>query len=84
MALSKTVTSEYGFKAIDAYHRVVATTIVNKDQIQFYVRSHIDAEKPFFAEKVISAPYDLNGENPIKQAYNYLKTLPDFSDSTDC
>lgn len=28
--------------------------------------------------------YNLNGENPIKQAYLYLKTLPEFSDATDC
>lgn len=28
--------------------------------------------------------YNINGENPIKQAYLYLKTLPEFSDATDC
>jgi hypothetical protein len=29
-------------------------------------------------------PLDLNGPNPIKQAYEYLKTLPEFTDATDC
>lgn len=28
--------------------------------------------------------YDINGENPIKQAYLYLKTLPEFADAVDC
>ena len=27
---------------------------------------------------------DLDGPNPIKQAYFHLKTLPEFSDATDC
>ena len=27
---------------------------------------------------------DLNGPNPIKQAYQFLKTLPEFADATDC
>ena len=27
---------------------------------------------------------DLEGENFIAQAYDYLKTLPEFSDATDC
>lgn len=27
--------------------------------------------------------YDLDGANPIKQAYEHLKTLPEFADATD-
>lgn len=27
---------------------------------------------------------DIDGDNFIKQAYHYLKTLPEFSDATDC
>jgi hypothetical protein len=27
---------------------------------------------------------DLDGPNPIKQAYLYLKTLPEFADAVDC
>jgi hypothetical protein len=29
-------------------------------------------------------PLDLDGPNPIKQAYQFLKTLPEFFDATDC
>jgi hypothetical protein len=35
-------------------------------------------ERPYFFA------YDINGENPIKQAYLYLKTLPEFASATDC
>lgn len=27
---------------------------------------------------------DLDGPNPIKQAYEHLKTLPEFADAVDC
>jgi hypothetical protein len=36
------------------------------------------------ATKSYQFPLDLNGDNPIKQTYEYLKTLPEFSDATDC
>ena len=29
-------------------------------------------------------PLNLEGHNPIKQAYEYLKTLPEFANATDC
>lgn len=28
--------------------------------------------------------YDIGGKNPIKQAYEHLKTLPEFSNAIDC
>jgi hypothetical protein len=28
--------------------------------------------------------YDINGENPIKQVYIYLKSLPEFAGAVDC
>jgi hypothetical protein len=27
---------------------------------------------------------DMDGENPVKQAYIHLKTLPEFADAVDC
>ena len=32
----------------------------------------------------INFEHDLDGANIIKQAYQFLKTLPEFSDATDC
>jgi hypothetical protein len=34
-------------------------------------------------ERKISFPYNIDGDNPIKQAYLHLKTLPEFADATD-
>jgi hypothetical protein len=84
MALSKTVLSAYGFQAINAYHRVEAVSLIGKETLNFHVRIYVAADKPFFAEQVLSCAYALEGENPIKQAYAHLKTLPEFAGATDC
>jgi hypothetical protein len=84
MALSKTTTTIHGFEAVDAYHRVEAVALPNKNEITFHVRSYSDTDKPFFAEQILTAAYDLDGENPIKQAYDHLKTLPEFAGAIDC
>jgi len=84
MALSKTIETVHGFQALNAYHRVEAVSLISKEQISFHARSYTASDKPFFAEQVITAPYQLDGANPIKQAYNHLKTLPEFAGATDC
>ena len=84
MALSKTIGTVQGFQALNAYHRVEAISLIGKEQISFHVRSYTTKDKPFFVEQVMVAPYQLDGENPIKQAYANLKTLPEFSDAVDC
>jgi hypothetical protein len=84
MALSKTTTTATGFEAVNAYHRVEAVSIKGKDSFSFHVRSYKEANMPFFTEQVITAPYDLEGVNPIKQAYLYVKTLPEFAGAIDC
>jgi hypothetical protein len=32
----------------------------------------------------MSCKYDITGNNPIAQAYMYLKTLPEFASAKDC
>lgn len=36
------------------------------------------------AERFFAFTLDLEGPNPIKQAYLHLKTLPEFADAIDC
>ena len=84
MALSKTITTVHGFTAVNAYHRVEAVSLVNKEQISFYVRSYVASDKPFFVEQVMATSYAIDGLNPIAQAYNYVKTLPEFVGAVDC
>jgi hypothetical protein len=84
MALSKTVLTVHGLQAVNAYHRVESVTLQNKETITFHVRSYTATDKPFFMESVLSCAHALDGDNPIKQAYAHLKTLPEFAGATDC
>lgn len=84
MALKKTVSTVHGFVATDSYHRVEAVRLKDKSTIEFHVRSYLDASKPCFSEKIVQAPYSLGGDNPMKQAYIYLKSTDEFSGAEDC
>lgn len=85
MALQKTVTTPQGFTATNAYHRVEAIRITGKTAMQFNVYSHIDGQTlPFFADYLFDCPYDLTGANPLAQAYEHLKTQPEFAGANDC
>lgn len=84
MALTKTTISPEGFEAINAYHRVEGLNLVNKQTISFRVCAYKDLSFKSFNEKGYSCDYNINGENPIKQAYLHLKSLPEFVDAVDC
>lgn len=84
MALAKTVSTVHGLQAVNAYHRVEAVRLESKTAMSFHIRSYTAPDKPFFEESVLSCAYQLDGENPIKQAYEHIKTLPEFEDATDC
>ncbi len=85
MALKKTSQTAFGIEVADAYHRVEGLKLVGKDQIAFQVRSYKDSSGlPHFADAASGCAYDINGENPIKQAYVYLKTTPEFAGAQDC
>ena len=84
MALKKTVTTPQGFDAVGAYHRVSFIRLDGKTKIVFVVSSSKDKTSSLFEDRSFEAAYDLEGSNPIKQAYEHLKTLPEFAGSTDC
>jgi len=84
MALNKTTTSSQGFEAVNAYHRVEGMYLITNQSMTFRVRAYKDVAFPAFADNGYYCAYDINGENPIKQAYEYLKTLPEFANATDC
>ena len=85
MALQMTKTTRHGFVAENAYHRVEQLTITNKNSLQFIVKSYKDASVELsFNDSSYDAEYDIQGDNPIRQAYKHLKTLPEFSGATDC
>lgn len=83
MALQKQTKSVHGFDAPQAYHRVEGVS-VGKTEIKFRLRSYKDAaSNTAFADEGFVCTYDIAGDNPIKQAYQYLKTLPEFAGAAD-
>ena len=59
---------EFGTTSIPANEKIV--------KINFRVRISKDGILPHFSDEGFVCDYALDGENPIKQAYQYLKTLP--------
>jgi hypothetical protein len=84
MALEKTITTKHGIEITNAYFRVGEIRLIGKSRIEFNVYVHADPSKPFVSESIEDASYDLNGGNPIQQAYEHLKTLPEFEGAVDC
>jgi hypothetical protein len=84
MALKKTITTAQGFEAVDAYVTCEDISLRGKEQIMFQVKSRKEKGSLTFSDLAYSALYTLEGANPIKQAYEYLKTLPEFADAVDC
>jgi hypothetical protein len=85
MALQLTTTTPQGFIATDAYHRVEHICLQNKNSIVFMLSSYKNNEESTsFNSERHSCDYDINGENPIKQAYLHLKSFPEFTDAVDC
>lgn len=82
MALKQTVRyKEIEIK--DAYLKVSGFN-GDKSTLQAVVTVQAALGKPVIDSSQISIPYVLDGKNPIAQAYEYLKTLPDFAGATDC
>lgn len=91
MAIRKTVVTPQGFEAVDAYHSITRLAIDRLEGaglgvIVFNVVSKKDkfVDTPFSAV-CVSCPYDISvqGGNPFKQAYSYLKGYGDFVGSQD-
>lgn len=84
MALSKSIDTVFGVPVVDAYHRVEGIELVSKSQMAFSVRAYASTAHASVADARYVAPYDMDGENPIRQAYMYLKSMPGFENATDC
>jgi hypothetical protein len=84
MAIKKQVVTPHGFTVADAYHRVEDVTIIGKTKMNFSVKVYKDIDKDSFASFSFVCAYDLNGGNPLQQAYAHLKTLPEFTGAVDC
>lgn len=84
MAIKKTIDTIYGVTVVDAYIRVSDLRIINKVTLAFNVCAYADSSKSAIQEAQVQCGYDLNGANPLEQAYTHLKTLPEFAGAVDC
>lgn len=84
MALQKTIELQNGLIVQDAYNKVVNVGLIGKDRLRFDVTSHVASDKNAFSSKGYDCSYKLEGQNPIKQAYEFIKSLPEFAGSVDC
>lgn len=74
-----------GIPVPDAYIALSALTIEHdKQSMSFNALHHAAQWAESFTGVAYGCPYNLEGENPYKQAYAYLKTLPEFEGYTDC
>ena len=84
MAFKKSMQTPFGVEVQNAYLRVEGVRLISKTQIKFQLRKSVDGVLPHFADSAYECEYDIAGDNPIKQAYAHLKTLPEFAGATDC
>jgi hypothetical protein len=85
MALKQTVVTPQDFDAPDAYHRVENVALKSKTELVFMVVSYKTKEhSASFNQQPHKCTYEMDGSNPIRQAYVHLKTLPEFENATDC
>lgn len=82
MSIVKTTETIHGIQVPDAIHRI-ENMVINTESMRFWVRSYKSIDLPFFSEEIHTCEYDINGENPFKQAYTYLKKTDRFSGAVD-
>lgn len=90
MALKKTFTQTQApfsgaLEIADAYWRVEQVTATkNEAQCVVTINKQDGDSMVQVANKRYSFKPDLDGKNFIAQAYEYLKTLPEFAGAQDC
>ncbi|MDR6581619.1 MULTISPECIES: hypothetical protein [Pseudomonas] len=68
-----------------AYVTVAVVTLgTDKAEMNFSVQTCAEPNCEPLTYVYHTTRYDMDGENPFKQAYEYLKSLPEFEGATDC
>lgn len=67
----------------DCYVKV-SNVLSTKEYSTITYSIYKDKDGVLLQQNVINFSLDLDGPNSIKQAYQFLKTLPEFSDAEDC
>lgn len=81
MALSKTFEFR-GLTVNDGYLKITEYS-GNKSQMKFVLAYKASSSEDAIDYQSFNFTPDLNGDNFIRQAYLYLKTLPNFANAED-
>ena len=84
MAIKKTVDFK-GLTIQYAYIKVMRPTIYEgNNKMTFAVYFYSERGATSFDNMFFESPYSLDGPNPVKQGYEFIKTLDQFSGGEDC
>ncbi|QTD89474.1 hypothetical protein [Burkholderia anthina] len=85
MALSFACTTPQGFDVSSCYARIEDVHLASKTEIHFRLVYYKDAGQSvsFRTDDGLMCAYAIDGENPIKQAYAFLKAKPEFASAID-
>lgn len=84
MALNIDITTVHGIQVAGATVKVEHLRMPTPATMEFCVRAYADVERPFVSEAIHACEYADGAGSPYAQAYEYLKSLPEFADATDC
>lgn len=85
MAIKTNIDTDTGLSVQNVYCRVEDIQCSSKNSMAFSLKYYVSQEiNKAFETTNHGCPYTLEGKNPFAQAYEYLKTLPEFSDAVDC
>lgn len=86
MALSKTMSLTNNFGELSTFSNTyikVESTYVSKTSSTITLSIYKSKDGQLLEERFEEFDIDLDGPNPLKQAYLHLKTLPDYSGAAD-
>jgi hypothetical protein len=86
MALEKTIALNFAGKEIDFQNAYIKVMIAGGSKAEATASlSYFDQKDgSVFKQAVVSFAPSMDRGNFIKQAYDHLKTLPEFAGATDC
>ena len=86
MAIQKShkFNTDFGVVTVAECYIKVSMVEVNKSEGMANVSFFDKPNGKLLQTKIYPVPHDLNGSNALAQAYNHLKTLPEFAGATDC
>jgi hypothetical protein len=80
------ITNNVVYKGIPINNAYIRVWRYEGDKEKMHFEAGIQASKE--GEMITSQGYqfslNLDGSNPVKQAYEHLKTLPEFANAVDC